>query len=361
MIFYLGISIITLLLAGLVQERQENRMYVVTKGNMISRVAFYAIFVLLFGVSFLRYYVGNDYGEYLLIFQKIYNHQQVSSEVGFNLVVKFFQWFLGPDTFIPIFGFFSFFTVFFMLKAVYDQSDWFWYGFFLFTASGYYLSGLNTVRYYFAFAIAVYAAKYAIKKDWIPFLLWILLAATVHKTVLVVIPIYWFATRKWRKTEIGIITVFCISLLLFQDFYREIIFRIYPYYENSRFDTNTTSYLNILKCACILIFSLIYYKQAIRDNEKNRFYFYLNFGGLLLYSLCSFIPEVSRIGYYLVWSQMFLLPNVLVKIENKKQKVIFSILIGLAFLLYFAMFLYRAGGVDLRIVPYQTWIFGGLQ
>lgn len=78
MIFYLGISTITLLFAGLVQEKQENKRYMVTKGNMISRVAFYAIFVLLFGVSFLRYYVGNDYGEYLLIFQKIYNHQQVS-------------------------------------------------------------------------------------------------------------------------------------------------------------------------------------------------------------------------------------------------------------------------------------------
>lgn len=77
------------------------------------------------------------------------------------------------------------------------------------------------------------------------------------------------------------------------------------------FDNGQLSYVNIGKCLAVLILCLIYWKDSIRDDRRNRYYFYLNLAGLVLYTCGSFIPEVSRVAYYLIQSQIFLIPGVL--------------------------------------------------
>ena len=124
----------------------------------------------------------------------------------------------------------------------------------------------------------------------------------------------------------------CASLILFQDLYRKIIFFFYPFYEGSMFDTGETSLTNVARCTAVLIFSLLYYKSTIKDDKKNRFYFYCNLGALVLYVFASFIPEISRIGFYLNITNIFLIPGILGKIENEKQRRFWTVMIGLAFL-----------------------------
>lgn len=148
----------------------------------------------------------------------------------------------------------------------------------------------------------------------------------------------------------------CVSFLLFEDFYRRIIFLFYPFYENSVFDNGETSIVNIVKSLAILIFTLLYYRSVVEKDRRLKFYFYLNLGGLVLYTFCSFIPEISRVAYYLSVSNIFLIPAVLNKIPGRKQKNVFSVLIAGAFLLYFAMFLYKAYNVEVGLLPYQTWL-----
>ncbi len=62
------------------------------------------------------------------------------------------------------------------------------------------------------------------------------------------------------------------------------------------FDNGQLSYVNIAKCLAVLILCLIYWKDSVRENRRNRYYFYLNLAGLVLYSCGSFIPEVSPSG-----------------------------------------------------------------
>ncbi|MDE6063363.1 MAG: EpsG family protein, partial [Lachnospiraceae bacterium] len=92
-------------------------------------------------------------------------------------------------------------------------------------------------------------------------------------------------------------------------------------------------------------------------DEKIRFYFYLNLGSLILYVFCSFIPEVSRIGYYLNVTNIFLIPSVLKSIPDKRQRWFFSGAVAAAFCLYFAMFLRDAYAEGIRLLPYQSWLF----
>ncbi len=123
------------------------------------------------------------------------------------------------------------------------------------------------------------------------------------------------------------------------------------------FDVRELSVSNIGKGAAVLVLSLLYYKEAIKEDKNNRFYFYCNLGALALYVFGSFIPEVSRIGYYLNATNIFLIPGVIVKIPKKKQRVLWTVLVAAAYLAYFALFLRSAYSTDIRLLPYRNWIF----
>ena len=359
MILYIGLTVVVLVLACLVDNRVSIQSNRISRQCMCNRIALGTMFFLLFCILAFRVDVGNDYGEYLEIFSDIHLGKHVSTEIGFNAVVCVVQFFFGVGNVAAriVFAIFAAATVYFMVKALYDQSDWFVVSVFLFMANGYYFSAMTSVRYYFVLAIALYSMKYVLKGRWLPFIAWIVFAAFFHKSVLLVIPVYFIASRNWKKWHMLLLVGLCVSFIFLEDFYRRIIFTFYPFYENSVFDNGATSVINIIKSLAILVFALIYYRSVVEKDRRIKFYFYLNLGGLALYMFCSFIPEISRVAYYLNVSNIFLIPAVLGKIPDKKQKTVFLLLIGGAFLAYFAMFLYKAYNVEVGLLPYRTWLF----
>lgn len=370
---YIGLTVMVVALAAFVdlQAGRQNiqlqnetcdmflkKRYVgITRIRMWNLILVIAVFLLLFAVSACRIAVGNDYWVYRSDFLLIQQQRHTSFEIGFIMVVKLLQSMLNYDQYLPIFAFFAFFTILFYVRGMYDQSDWFGYTVFLLMTTGYYFSSLDSVRYYLVLAIAVYSIKYVLTKDWIRFVLWILAAACFHKSVLIVIPFYFLASRKWKKRHMLILAAVCASMVLIPGIYRRIIFFFYPFYEGSMFDTGDTSLTNIARCMGVLILALLYYKDAIKEEAKNQFYFYCNLGALLLYVFGSFIPEISRIGYYLNVTNIFLIPAILQKIPDKKQRKFWCIVTTIAFMMYFALFLRSAYNTDIRLLPYRNWIF----
>ncbi len=363
MAVYLSLTVICCVLALFVKNRDYVQLHKerMTRQQAVNLLMALAIFALLAGVSACRIAVGNDYWVYRFQFNLIMQGRHVSYEWGFNLVVWLIQSLFGYDNYLPVFAVFSVATAYFMVKALYDQAEWFAASVFLLMTGGYYFSSLNSVRYYFVLAILMYATKYALRKEYGKFILWICFAACFHKSILVVLPVYigarWLAEKKIPKWLYGLGGAFVASLLLFPELYRRIIFFFYPFYENSAFDVVDVSYTNIAKCVGVLVLSLLYYKGTIKDNVINRFYFLLNLGGLVLYTFANFIPEISRIGYYLIVTQIFFIPSMLMRIENKKQRIFFTVCVALAFAGYFALFLRSAYDVNVRLLPYLNWIF----
>ena len=326
-----------------------------TRQNAINKMILVFITIILFLLSALRVNVGNDYTSYIEIFEKIYNNKTVSTEIGFNFIVRLFQFFLGENTFIPIFAFFAIIIAYYMVRGVYEQVDIFWYGIAIFMFSGLYFNSFTTMRYYVALSIVIYSTKYMYRKDYLPFIIHVLIAATMHKTALLVIPVYLFIFRKWKKFEYILVGIGALTLIFFEDFYRRLVFLVYPFYENSVYDNYETSYFNIAKGICILCFALIYYKQFKKD-EKLLFYFKLNLIAIIVYSCASFVPVVSRIAYYFVWAQIFLVANIVCRIENKKMKYLFGTLIFLVYIAFFIIYLKDATNPNLKLLPYKTWI-----
>ncbi len=352
---YVLLTAVVVLLGMMVRSDYRGQLH--TRGQMLNRVILIAVFLLLFAVSACRIAVGNDYWVYRFQFRLIAQDRHVSYEPGFQLVVYLMQLLFGYDNYLPIFALFSFVTVYFFVKAMYDQTDWFAATVFLLMTGGYYFMSFDNVRFYFAVAVALYAMKYALKKQYWRFILWICFAALFHKTILVVIPIYLVAGIVWSKKNVWLIPLAAAVLLFGKEVLKFIVFKFYPYYEGSVFENTSVSYANIAKCGAVLIFALLYFKPIVAKNKHLYFYFNLNLGALLLYAFASYIPELSRICYYMIIGQIFLIPGIIVRIEKKWQRVLWSVLIGLAFFGYFYVFLKRSYSTEIRLLPYLNWIF----
>lgn len=369
---YIILTVVTVLLAC----RIENQGYVQTRirggrpagqlpgycrtqaGNLVAELA---IFGLLAGVSACRIAVGNDYWVYRDNFKLIAQQRHVASEVGFNYIVKWMQLLFGYDNYLPIFALFSLVTVFFFVKALHDQATDYAFSLFLLMTGGFYFNSLNSVRYYLALAIALYSMKYVLRGEYGKFILWIVLGALFHKSILLVIPVYlaakFLAVVPLRRWHYIVGTVFACSLVFGQNLYREIIFWFYPFYRDSAFDNGQISYANIGKCLAVLALSLICYRRSLKTDAENRFYFFLIVAAMLVYCCGSFIPEVSRVGYYMIVAQIFLIPRLLQNMEKGWFRNFCYVGVYGAYGLYFVLLLRGMYDVSIRLLPYLNWIF----
>ncbi len=298
MILYITVAVFTALLAGMVDNHPGRQPHTVTRQQLMNKVCLWAIFIILFALSACRLNVGNDYAKYVEFMHLVNCDSYVPTEIGFNLLVKLIYGLSGFENFLLVFAVYSFVTVLLFLLALYEQSDEFSLSFFLFMTLGYYFQTFSTVRYYLALAIALYSMKFVLRRQWGRFLILVLLGATFHKSLLVVIPLYFLASLRWKKWQLALAALFCTTFLFMQDFYLKVVVFLYPTYEDTEYLEGGTSYINILRCAAVLAFAGIVYLMERRGKagtlaEEPRFwfYFYLNLGALVLYTFCSFLPD----------------------------------------------------------------------
>lgn len=355
MILYITVAAVTVLLACMVNSRPVIQPYMTTRQQMCNRVSLLSVFLILFALSACRLNVGNDYAKYVEFMHLVNCDSYVPTEIGFNLLVKLIYGLSGFENYLLVFAVYAFVTVFLFLSAMYEQSDDFPLTFFLFMMLGYYFQTFSTVRYYLALAVALYSMKFVQRGQWGRFVILILLGSAFHKSLLVVIPLYYLASRAWKKWQLAIAALFCTTFLFAQDFYLKVVILLYPTYEDTEYLEGGTSYINILRCLAVLVFAgIVYFMQK---DSRFGFYFYLNLGALVLYVFCSFLPIISRIGYYLTISHILYLPMLLKQVENAKWRRLFRLGILLAAILYFAVYMSRADQDGTLILPYKSFLF----
>lgn len=363
MFLYITVAVITVLLSCFVKkEEQVNRDNYLSRERCFRVICMLAIFLILFSVSALRLNVGNDYAKYVEFMHRLYTDAYIDdpgvpTEWGFNLLCRVIYGLSGFENYLLIFAIYSFATVAFFLAALYEQSVEFPLSFFMFMALGYYFQSFSTVRYYLALGIALYSMKYVLRGQWGRFLLLVFAGAAFHKSIWVIVPLYFLASRAWKKWQVIAAFVFCSHFLFFQSFYMKVVMRLYPTYEGTSFlEGNGISYINVLRCLAVLALSAICYKH-VKDNRTNLFFFYLNLGALILYVFCYFIPVVSRIGYYLTVSQILFIPALLQGIEKSVWRKLFRFAAIIACILYFVMYLMKANQDGVLVLPYKTFLF----
>ena len=136
------------------------------------------------------------------------------------------------------------------------------------------------------------------------------------------------------------------------------VFFYYSNYEGSEYDTNRVSYLNVIK-ALFIIGLCLKYKAIMYKDKYLKFYFNLNVFALVLYLGVYWLPEISRIGFYMNMTIMFLIPRLLIQIPNNAERSNLTLFTIVSSFVLFVLLLLQFSSVNTRILPYQTWLFNG--
>jgi hypothetical protein len=250
------------------------------------------------------------------------------------------------------------------LKVLLEQSDSFSIAFFVFMTMGFYYRSFNTVRYYFALAIATFALRYLMKIDvqgMIKFFLLILFAALFHKSVLIVIPMYLISRVQWKKWALIPLALFGVVAGLLHEQIMAIALKLYPSYNNTVYiEESHTIYENaapILGCLFVIALCAYCCRDALSERTDMRMYLNMNVMAVVLYLSCFWMPLITRFAYYLTTCQVLLLPNIICSIKDPVKKKRVTLLVIAFCLVYFAYFLYQAGNVGIRVLPYKSWLF----
>lgn len=375
MILYFLIAAMTILMACRYRTTKEfesipstsgRRAYqgYTTRRRAVNALMMVSIFVVLTLLAALRLEVGNDYGTYVVTCHEIFQRGYVVTEPGFNFVVRVLYTLSGKEDYLLMFGVFAAAIVAVFLKVLNEQTESFSWAFFMFMTMGLYYRSFNTVRYYFALALATFAIRYLLdinRENIFRFLLVILFASLFHKSVLIVIPMYFIARIPWKKWALIPLVVFGVAAALLHNQIMEIALKLYPSYNNTVYIEETHTIIEnaapIMGCLFMIVIGIICYKDAVKDRVDNRMYFNMNIMAVVLYLSCFWLPLVTRFAYYLTTVQILFIPNIICSIRDDRKKKAVSIAVVAFCVLYFMYFLRQADNPGFRVLPYKSWLF----
>lgn len=364
MVLYLLISAAAVAAAAIVNKTEGMRAG--SRGSLLRRSCLFLIALILMVPAILRQETGNDYLRYVEFFHLASIDAYVPTEAGFNWLAKAVYSLCGYENYLLLFAIYAVMTILAMLAVIRQQAENFCFSFFLFMMFGYYFQSFNTMRYYFALSLSLLAMTCLLRRQYAGFAGLVLLASLFHKTALITLLLYPVAVRRWKKRELAAGVVPGLAVLLFHEKAMELLLSLYPSWEGTvdLAAGTSISWVNIAKCLAVLL--LAYYVKADEDPDTFRgrqLVMYRNsaYIGLLLYVFGWFIPEVSRICYYLTFTQIFYLPMLLSGLpeteKGRRQKKILTILVIAAALVFFALFLRTAYRDTIKILPYKSFLF----
>ncbi len=367
-VFYLIIAAVTCLMASQVTAGGAKIPIFVngerTRQSFWNRLFLTGIFAILFLCAALRFDVGNDYQQYTQTAHEAYVGGYVVTEVGFNWLVRFVYTLFGGEYYEAVFAIFSFVTIWLFLKALYRQSVNFTHSFFLFMTLGLYFQTYNTMRYYFALALALFAMRYVLEKDYLKFVFWILIAALFHKSVLLVIPVYWLATLEWKRRYIACGVALSGLCFLGRNLVLKAALMLYPSYRNTVYLEGGGSIGSALRILMVLAFYMWLAHSMGQERLKAhhayrelRFYMQLQLLALASCTFFSFLPVVTRITYYFSVAQLLMIPLMLGMIEEEQPRRRMRMIVFVVCIVNFGLFLLQAHEAGVALLPYKSWLF----
>lgn len=279
---------------------------------------FIYIFLILSFFSAIRDDCGCDYDSYIFHIQNIQVGNLSYMEPGFQFIVKYLEKFDdNPRLVIILIGVL---TCFFYTFAIWQQSVDRKLSIYLLITWGYYIMTFNTIRNYFALSVVLCFIPLVIRQRYFLFILLTIFIALFHKSALFCIPVYIVASKiTFKRKHILPMILLGILFLKLETIFRSFVFMIYASYEGSEYDNHSISYLNILK-AIVVIWLYIRYRNRLQADPICKLYFNLNVFALFIYTSLYWLPEVSRLGFYLNVTTILMIPKIIQNISNPKER-----------------------------------------
>lgn len=324
-------------------------------------VIFFLLSLLPIGlVSGLRYNVGTDYMyTYYPSFYLIMNNQFHYTEWGFTALNQIIAYFTADAQWLFIIT--SFIFVYALLKGIIKYSHNVLISILVVFLSLIYFTSLNNVRQLIAVAICFLGFKEIIKKRFLYYLFYIVLACQFHITALIMILPYFIINNcnfikknviLWMTIGVAIVIIISpITLFIIEH-------TKYAYFLNGVFTNHEKTYTNLLYSFIYLMISYLFLYKTLKTNKINYSLIIFQYAFFLMQILSFIIPAsevILRLSQYFIIFQTLLIPT-LVYSQGKLSKSVWPWLVLLFyFCTYFPYFYYFiiVNGYHC-VLPYQS-------
>ncbi|MBR0164210.1 MAG: EpsG family protein [Lachnospiraceae bacterium] len=361
MVLYLLVTALTILLSTLTRVRVKAG----SRQQAINVCALMAIFLVLFFVSALRVRTGNDYWWYTNIMHEASVGGHVPTEAGFNLIVRAVYTVFGYENYLFVFALMSFATVTLFLFSIWRMTEDFAMSFAMFLLLGYYLQSFSTVRYYAVLPCALLALYYCDRGDWPRFVLIVLCAALVHKSILVILVFYPLCRMRWRVWMAALMGAVSAAVFLLPAQVMRLALLVYPTYANAT-DRGDSGFSLFNVARCVLVIGFVWWNTRgylyLTEEDSVELRRMRTWSKMTVMALCVYIggarlPQISRIAYYLTLPQILLLPSVCMRIPERETRRLMRGIVLVACVLVFMRYLLHAADDGIRVLPYRTFLF----
>jgi transmembrane protein EpsG len=323
-----------------------------------SNLMFFFLFIALFLVAGLRWKVGTDYSNYEAVFSRIQTLDfkdilNFNTEYGYTL----FTWVIlkiSPE-YQLVFLAFSFFTIGIIVLSIREYSTSFTFSIILYITTMSYFGSFNGIRQWLASAIIFFAYRYIITSNFKKYLTFVIIAALIHNSALIMLPIYFLVKRKsMNKMNLIIIGAFVLSSLFFDQFIQLLISSLdgTKYNEYDTWFEEAGREAHFLRFAVVSIPTLIgyiFYKKL--RNHRVDIDTLLNMS--LLNTMFMFLALnnyiFARFTIYFELYNLLLIP-LFAKLSNAKTNRFIAYFIICCYFVYMFLLL----PVDSNLLPYQT-------
>lgn len=368
MLVYICATLVSVLMAAFASkegsfyaEQAVSSKYIIAAPKKVNiHCFFFSIlsFLPLFLVSALRYNVGMDYvATYKMGFMRFASGGDYKNfEIGFKLINKFVL--LFTNDYAGLFIVTSLLFCFFVYRAIYLMSASPAFSVFLLVTCGFYFYSMNAVRQCIATAIFFYAMQYIEKKQFKKYLLWILLASTIHLVALIYIPVYFIGRMKIPLFKaVFFLGVLAAALPLLQRLIYYIIrLTKYSNYINSVYDTADKGFIMPLINILIVLLGYFYQRAGKGDPAFNQTKYSVFLNLQLVATVFSLFLGLFPLAYRLFASffycQIFFIPLIISTEKDRNTRLVLTLIIIMLYSTYFA---YTIGVQNANtVLPYQT-------
>lgn len=322
------IYIITLLLSVLfvVSITEKNKKY------LLSKILLFLSFCISLLPMGLRYGIGTDYFyTYVPYFKWIGNGITSFDEIGFNFLNKIIHVYNGD--YRLLFFLTSFIIMFFIYKSIYDNSVNIWMSVALIFLGQSYFYSMNIVRQSIAMSILLFSFKYLKEKNYIKYLLFGLLAASMHTTAIFILPFLYLSKiniNSRKKLKIIFIILLMYPFISYGIKYL-ILNTKYAWYYNSVYNSEKIAVTIVIQNIVLFILDLYYSKKKglldTKFEEEYRILSNINFGGICFILISSTFPLINRVIRYFTIFQLLYIPLLIKKEKNVKLRLLVGILL----------------------------------
>ncbi len=360
MIYYYMLLLLLIMLCFFVKNNNKTQ----------KKVAIAIIVVLLTLLAGLRHYtIGNDTTVYLNNYNQItiYGSDLFDSshfEIGYNYLVLFATSLgLSFNAFLLIISLMMNIGV---GVFIYKYSKQPMFSFILFILLRLFFCEINIMREFLALTIFLSSIRFIEKRNFIKFLLVVVLASLFHSSALFAIIIYFLYNLKLtpiKKLSFATATVVVYAFLYNILTYITQTLGIYERYVDDYYGSNRLAsiVLAIISIVVYLFFKIIQKKHLDKEKmldkiQEHRLTFYSNilFFSIIFSIIAIRISVFSRLSLYYQIFNIIAIPNVIRLIPNPKKRALWYIIVFVCFFIYFITVLYLRPNWNM-VNPYRFY------